>query len=59
MPELIATDQTMMAEEYRWAAYNGAMAALFAERDQYPLDSADRDAVVAKIMALWVSEPGA
>ena len=38
------------------AAYNGAMAALFAERDNFPLDSPQRDAAVEKIMKLWVAE---
>ena len=43
----------------RWAAYNLAMVALFAERDLYPVEHPKRNAAVAKIMALWVSEPDA
>jgi hypothetical protein len=32
------------------------MKVLFAERDSHPLDSPRRDAVVLRIMALWVAE---
>jgi len=49
-------EQVKVAATEKWAAYNGAMAALFAERDRYPMDSAERDAAVEKIMTLWVAE---
>jgi hypothetical protein len=58
MPES-GDKQFKTAATEMWAAYNGGMAELFTERDLYPMDSPERDAVVAKIMALWVSEPDA
>ena len=49
-------EQVKVAATKKWAAYNGAMVALFAGRDAFPLDSPQRDAAVGKIMALWVAE---
>jgi hypothetical protein len=54
MPE--PSEERVTAATERWAAYNLAMVALFAERDLYPMDSAERDAAVEKIMTLWVAE---
>jgi hypothetical protein len=49
-------EQAQLAAEAKWAAYNQKMATLFAQRDTHPMDSPERDAVVEKIMALWVAE---
>jgi hypothetical protein len=56
MPDQKTAEQIRIAGEAKWAAYNEKMVALFAERDQHPMDSPERDAAVEKIMALWVAE---
>jgi hypothetical protein len=56
MVEPIDGEHVKVATEDKWAAYNEKMEILFAERDLHPLESPERDAVVEKIMALWVAE---
>ncbi len=41
------------AEFLKWAAYNAAMAVLFAERDTHPVGSPERTAVTERILTLW------
>jgi hypothetical protein len=56
MPEPADADQMKLPADAKWAAYNAKMVTLFAERDTFPMDSPERDAVVEKIMALWIAE---
>ena len=56
MPEQETAEQIKIATEAKWAAYNEKMVVLFAERDEHPMDSPERDAAVERIMALWVAE---
>lgn len=56
MPETEGAQQVKLTAEDKWAVYNAKMAALFAERDKYPLESPERDAAVERVMALWVAE---
>ena len=56
MPEPNDTEQIRKATEQKWAAYNGAMQRLFAERDTHHLDSPERTASAEKILALWYAE---
>ena len=56
MPEPTEADQCMKPAETRWAGYNDKMAELFAERDNYPVDSPERDAAAQAILSLWVAE---
>lgn len=55
MPEELP-DQNKTATEQKWVAYNSQMAALFAERDKFPVHSPERTAVAQRILALWISE---
>ncbi len=56
LPEDIEPGQIMLTAEQEWPAYNGKMIDLFAERDKYPMDSAEREAAAKAILALWVAE---
>ena len=56
MPDQQTAEQIKLATEAKWAAYNEKMVALFAERDEHPMASPERDAAVERIMALWVAE---
>jgi hypothetical protein len=56
LPEENEADPIKLAAEQKWAAYNLKMADLFAERDKYPMDSAEREAAAKAILALWVAE---
>ena len=56
MPEPTEADQCMKPAETRWADYNAKMAELFAERDKYPVDSAEREVAAQAILNLWVAE---
>ena len=56
MPEPNHAEETKAVTEQRWAVYNSKMAALFTERDKYPVDSPQREAVAKAILALYVAE---
>jgi len=55
MPEA-NEDVNKTAPDQKWASYNAKMASLFAVRDQYPVDSPEREAAAEAILALWVAE---
>lgn len=55
MAEPLEVDQIKAAKQ-RWETYDGKMAALFSERNKYPLDSPLREAVAIRILTLWIAE---
>jgi hypothetical protein len=56
MPDQEIAELIKVAAEAKWAVYNEKMVVLFAERDEHPMASPERDAAVERIMALWVAE---
>jgi hypothetical protein len=56
MPEPNDAEQTKTATEQKRTAYDLKMAALFSHRNEYPVDSPEREAAAEAILALWVAE---
>lgn len=56
MPEPNAPEPIGTAALEKWAAYNLKMAALFSKRDEYPVDSPEREVAAKAILTLWVEE---
>jgi hypothetical protein len=48
-------EQITTTAEEKWAAYNRRMADLFSKRDEYPVNSPEREAAAKAILALWVA----
>ena len=56
MPKPNDFEQITTTAEEKWASYNRRMADHFSIRDEYPVDSPEREVAAKAILALWVAE---